>query len=140
MASSFRLAFRSRGARPGDGGLQQKGTHGTGKRNLGPLGAFRRGALRLGAPPAGGPRRRACAAGSPWVGSATPAAGKPMSDAKFAEFVKAKKLDPRRIRAASRALETLRPEDRAIRLAKRADKAGGADGENKADKETRKPD
>src|ERR1022692_1283955 len=61
----------------------------------------------------------------------------PMSDAKFAEFLKAKKLDLRRIRAASHTLETLQREDRAIRLAKRRSKAA-ADGENKADKETRK--
>jgi hypothetical protein len=60
-----------------------------------------------------------------------------MSDAKFAEFVKAKKLDLRRIRAASHALETLKPEDRAIRLAKRRGKAA-AEGEAKTDKETRK--
>jgi hypothetical protein len=60
-----------------------------------------------------------------------------MSDAKFAEFLKAKKLDLRRIRAASHALETLQREDRSIRLAKRRGKAA-ADGENKAEKETRK--
>jgi hypothetical protein len=60
-----------------------------------------------------------------------------MSVAKFAEFLKAKKLDPRRVRAASHALETLQREDRAIRLAKRRDKKG-ADGEAKTEKETRK--
>jgi len=59
-----------------------------------------------------------------------------MSEAKFAQFLKSKKLDPRRIRAASHKLETLRPEDRAIRLAKRH--AKNAEGENKAEKETRK--
>jgi hypothetical protein len=60
-----------------------------------------------------------------------------MSEAKLAEFLKTKKLDPRRIRAASHTLETLQHEDRAIRLAKRKGKA--AEGENKGDKETRKP-
>jgi hypothetical protein len=56
---------------------------------------------------------------------------------KFAQFITSKKLDPRRIRAASHALETLRPEDRTIKLNKRRAKAGEG-GEN-APKETRKP-
>jgi hypothetical protein len=60
-----------------------------------------------------------------------------MSDTKFAAFIKTKKLDARRILIASHALETLKPEDRAIRLAKRRSKAGG-EGEEKAPKETRK--
>jgi hypothetical protein len=38
---------------------------------------------------------------------------------KFAAFILAKKLDPRRIAIASTHLESLLPEDRALRLAKR---------------------
>jgi hypothetical protein len=38
---------------------------------------------------------------------------------KFAQFLTDKKIDPRRIAAASRELERLRPEDRAKRLARR---------------------
>jgi hypothetical protein len=37
---------------------------------------------------------------------------------KFADAIKTHKIDPRRILAASTKLERLRPEDRAIRLAK----------------------
>jgi len=59
-----------------------------------------------------------------------------MSDPKLAEFLKAKKLDQRRILAASHTLESFQPEDRAIRLAKRQEKA--SEGEKKGDKETRK--
>jgi hypothetical protein len=55
---------------------------------------------------------------------------------KFAEFIASKKLDARRILAASHKLERLLPEDRAIRLNKRRIKAGEG-GEN-APKETRK--
>jgi hypothetical protein len=55
---------------------------------------------------------------------------------KFAQFIAAKKLDARRILAASHKLERLRPEDRTIRLAKRrARSAESAEGA----KETRKP-
>jgi hypothetical protein len=60
-----------------------------------------------------------------------------MSDTKFAEFVKVNKLDVRRILNASHALESLRREDRIIRLAKRRAKAG-AEGDSNAPKETRK--
>ena len=45
---------------------------------------------------------------------------------KFAEFLDKSKLAPRRIRAASRVIERLRPEDRAIRLAKRNSKGADA--------------
>jgi hypothetical protein len=38
---------------------------------------------------------------------------------KIDEFLKEKKIDPRRVLAASSDVERLRPEDRAIRLAKR---------------------
>jgi hypothetical protein len=39
---------------------------------------------------------------------------------KIEDFLKEKKIDPRRILSASADVERLRPEDRAIRLAKRA--------------------
>lgn len=44
---------------------------------------------------------------------------------KLAEFLASKKIDPRRVIAASAEIENLRPEDRAIRLARRRKKAGG---------------
>lgn len=44
---------------------------------------------------------------------------------KFEEFLSTNKIDPRRIRAASFEIERLRPEDRAVRLAKR--RARGAE-------------
>ncbi len=60
-----------------------------------------------------------------------------MADTKFAEFIAAKKLDPRRILAVSHRLEKLRPEDRVIRLNKRRSrKAEASEG---VAKETRKP-
>lgn len=43
---------------------------------------------------------------------------------KFSDFLAAKKLDARRILAASHALESLRPEDRAIKLAAKLAKKG----------------
>jgi hypothetical protein len=55
---------------------------------------------------------------------------------KFAQFIATKKLDVRRIVAASQKLERLLPEDRAIRLNKRRGKA--AEGGEGAPKETRK--
>ena len=61
-----------------------------------------------------------------------------MADAtKFSQFIASKKLDTRRIVAASHALETLTLEDRRIKLAKRNGKKEGAD--PSAPKETRKP-
>lgn len=61
-----------------------------------------------------------------------------MSDTKFAQFVTSKKLDLRRIIAASHELESLTPEDRTIKLNKR--RAKGAEGADAAaPKETRKP-
>ncbi len=60
-----------------------------------------------------------------------------MSDAKFAQFIAAKKLDPRRILIASQHVEGLTPEDRQIRLNKR--RARGGEGGENAPKETRKP-
>lgn len=59
-----------------------------------------------------------------------------MSDTKFAKFLTAKKLDVRRVVAASHKLETLTIEDRKIRLAKR--KGRKAEGDT-GTKETRKP-
>jgi hypothetical protein len=41
---------------------------------------------------------------------------------KFAQFLSDNKIDPRRLAAASRELERLRPEDRAKRLARRTAK------------------
>jgi hypothetical protein len=58
------------------------------------------------------------------------------SPTKLATFLQTQKLDPRRVLATSRDLERLRPEDRAIKLAKRKAKSG--EGDN-ATKETRKP-
>jgi hypothetical protein len=55
---------------------------------------------------------------------------------KLAQFLKAKKLDARRLLIASSELEALRPEDREIRRAKRV--ARTAEGDDKP-KETRKP-
>ncbi|HEX6767123.1 MAG TPA: hypothetical protein VF103_16615 [Polyangiaceae bacterium] len=47
---------------------------------------------------------------------------------KFAQFLKDNKIDPRRLLVASRGIERLRPEDRAVKLGKRQAKAssGGA--------------
>ncbi len=61
-----------------------------------------------------------------------------MSDTKFSKFLTAKKLDARRILAASHKLESLTVEDRTIRLNKRRARKteGGGDA---ATKETRKP-
>ena len=56
-----------------------------------------------------------------------------MADAsKFAQFIASKKIDSRRILAASHALETLTLEDRKIKLAKRAGKKEGADAKPEA--------
>ena len=54
---------------------------------------------------------------------------------KFADFIKEKKLDTRRILAASSKLEKLRPADRAAKHAKRAAKAQAAAGKESANKE-----
>jgi len=60
-----------------------------------------------------------------------------MPDSKFSQFITSKKLDPRRIIAASHKLEKLHPEDRTIRHNKRLARA--AEDKDKAIKETRKP-
>ncbi len=49
-----------------------------------------------------------------------------MAASKFAKFLADNKIDPRRVRAASRDLERLRPEDRAKRLARRTAKKSEA--------------
>ncbi|MDP9151299.1 MAG: hypothetical protein M3O36_15355 [Myxococcota bacterium] len=61
-----------------------------------------------------------------------------MAETKFAQFIATRKLDPRRILAASHRLERLLPEDRAIRRAKRRARTPN-DGAEKAPPETRKP-
>jgi len=55
---------------------------------------------------------------------------------KLATFLTSKKIDPRRVMAASHSLETLRPEDHQIKLNRR--RAKGAEGEA-GPKEERKP-
>ena len=55
---------------------------------------------------------------------------------KFTEFLAANKIDPRRVIAASKKLESLRLEDRRLRLAKRK---GAGDKPAAADAETAKP-
>ena len=59
-----------------------------------------------------------------------------MADSKFSQFITERKLDPRRILAASHRLEQMQAEDRLIRLNKR--RARNAEGGN-VPKETRKP-
>jgi hypothetical protein len=62
-----------------------------------------------------------------------------MSDSKLAQFLATKKIDVRRLMAASSRLEALTIEDRQIRLAKRRQRKGAADAAADAVKETRKP-
>lgn len=89
----------------------------------------RRGA-RPGLPPAD-------SAGGPERGShALERTSTLVMSSKFSEFLDKNKIDPRRLVAASRGLERLRPEDRAQKLAKRRAKAGSgaaatAEGEEK---------
>ena len=45
---------------------------------------------------------------------------------KFAQFLEKNKIDPRRLLAVSKKLEQLHREDRALKLAKRTAKKGGA--------------
>jgi hypothetical protein len=58
-----------------------------------------------------------------------------MSETKFAAFIATKKINPKRLLAVSHKLESLQPEDRATKLAKR--QARGAEGGEK--KEFAKP-
>jgi hypothetical protein len=72
----------------------------------------------------------------PWP--ATTVCAPAMADtSKFAQFLASKKIDGRRLLAASRRLEGLQPEDRTIKLNKRRAKA--AESSENAPKETRKP-
>lgn len=48
---------------------------------------------------------------------------------KFSQFLKDNKIDPRRILVASSEVERLRPEDRALKLARRRSKGGAQAGE-----------
>ena len=66
-----------------------------------------------------------------------PAAAPKAHDSKLATFLSSKKIDPRRVISASHALETLRPEDRQIKLNRR--RAKGGEGGEAAPKEERKP-
>lgn len=52
---------------------------------------------------------------------------------KFADFLKEHKIDPRRVIAASAKIERLRPEDRALRLARKAAKKKDDGGDEKKD-------
>jgi hypothetical protein len=65
----------------------------------------------------------------------------PLSEgtSKFADFLKTKKLDARRVLAASHSLETLQREDRAIKRAKRSAAKSAGEGGEAPPKETRKP-
>jgi hypothetical protein len=61
-------------------------------------------------------------------------------ESKLAKFLSEKKLDPRRVLGASHKLESLRREDRDIRLARKRAKAGGeGEGEKKAEAAKQKP-
>jgi hypothetical protein len=51
---------------------------------------------------------------------------------KFAQFLSDNGIDPRRILAASRAIERLRPEDRRIKLAKRRARSEDSPGTDKS--------
>ena len=51
---------------------------------------------------------------------------------KFVQFLSDNGIDPRRILAASRAIERLRPEDRRIKLAQRQARSEGSPGNDKA--------
>jgi len=72
---------------------------------------------------------------APKKASAKDVAAEPQT--KFAQFLASKKVDPRRILSASRELESLRPEDRIIKLKKRQGRK--AEGDAAGPKETRKP-
>jgi hypothetical protein len=62
-----------------------------------------------------------------------------MAETKFAQFIAARKIDPRRILAVSHRLERLQPEDRLIKRNKRLAKKAGSEGGEGTPKETRKP-
>jgi hypothetical protein len=56
---------------------------------------------------------------------------------KLSDYLQQQKIDPRRLLVASRDLEQLRPEDRAVRLAKRRLKGGDETVKEAAEKERR---
>jgi hypothetical protein len=56
---------------------------------------------------------------------------------KLSDYLKQQKIDPRRVLVASRDLEQLRPEDRAVRLAKKRLKGGDESAKEAAEKERR---
>jgi hypothetical protein len=88
--------------------------------------------------------KKSAAAAAPTKGASdakkkTAAKKNPFSgESKLAKFLTTKKLDPRRVLAASHALESLRHEDRVIKLNRRRAK-GGEDAEKKAEALKSKP-
>src|SRR5262245_30996867 len=56
---------------------------------------------------------------------------------KLNDYLKTQKIDPRRLLSASKDLESLRREDRAVRLAKKAVKGGDESKKDEAAKERR---
>jgi hypothetical protein len=58
---------------------------------------------------------------------------------RFSEFLSQEKIDPRRLLAASRQIERLRPEDRRIKLQKRKGKSADATEADKAKAAQPKP-
>ncbi|MEZ4294523.1 MAG: hypothetical protein R3B70_06075 [Polyangiaceae bacterium] len=58
---------------------------------------------------------------------------------KIADFLSEKKIDPRRVLAASRILERFRPEDRKIRLAKATARKAEDGGKKKEGEAAKKP-
>jgi hypothetical protein len=56
---------------------------------------------------------------------------------KLSDYLQQQKIDPRRVIVASRDLEQLRPEDRAVRLAKKRVKGGDESAKEAAEKERR---
>ena len=56
---------------------------------------------------------------------------------KLNDYLKKQNIDPRRVLAASRELEALRPDDRAIKLAKKRAKAGDENAKEAAAKKPR---
>ncbi len=62
-----------------------------------------------------------------------------MADSKLATFLNTNKLNPKRLLAASHKLETLKLEDRKLKLAKRQAKKGAEAGGEAGEKPTGKP-
>jgi hypothetical protein len=56
---------------------------------------------------------------------------------KLSDYLQQQKIDPRRVLVASRDIEQLRPEDRAVRLAKKRLKGGDEKAKESAEKERR---